>query len=138
MADVNLNPKSYNEYKENIDKVLKFMQQNSVKIARTTSKEILDGNIKSIMRVILALAAHFKPLNLQSAPSASSHSSSATNRQSAVSLTGPVSTCSLNNLSKQTNLNSNNILNQQNSKHNLNSSWNKNFVIKFEIFFPMK
>ena len=100
------------------------MQQNSVKIARTTSKEILDGNIKSIMRVILALAAHFKPSNLQSAPSVSTHSSSAANRHSAASLTRPVSTCSLNNLNKPTNSNTNNILTQQNSKHNLNSSRN--------------
>lgn len=30
--------------------------------------EILEGNIKSIMRLILALAAHFKPSNLQQNP----------------------------------------------------------------------
>lgn len=100
-----MNPKTPHEYKENIDKVLKFMQANNVKIARTTSKEILDGNIKSIMRVILALAAHFKPSNLQTAP----------NRQSLVS------TSSLNN-AKSINLNTNvlNNLNQQSSKTNSN------------------
>jgi len=44
---------------------LKFMQNNSVKMTRTSSKEILEGNVKSIMRLILALAAHYKPTNLQ-------------------------------------------------------------------------
>ena len=34
-------------------------------------KEILDGNLKPIMRLILALAAHFKPSNLQQNPPAS-------------------------------------------------------------------
>lgn len=32
---------------------------------QTTAKEILEGNLKSIMRLILALAAHFKPTNVQ-------------------------------------------------------------------------
>lgn len=32
---------------------------------QTTAKEILDGNLKSIMRLVLALAAHFKPTNVQ-------------------------------------------------------------------------
>jgi len=41
LADVNLNPKNHHDYKENIDKVLKFMQLNSVKIARTTSKGLI-------------------------------------------------------------------------------------------------
>jgi len=51
--------------KENIEKVLKFMQNNSIKMTRTSSKEILEGNTKIIMRLILALAAHYKPTNLQ-------------------------------------------------------------------------
>lgn len=68
LPDVNLNPKSLTDSKENIEKVLKFMQSNSVKVQRTTTKEILEGNIKSIMRVILALAAHFKPTNVQQNP----------------------------------------------------------------------
>ena len=63
LPDVNLNPKSNSDSKHNIDKVLKFMQNNSVKMQRTTSKEILEGNIKSIMRLILALAAHFRYKN---------------------------------------------------------------------------
>ena len=70
LPDVNLNPKTSADYKENIEKVLKFMQTNSVKMQRTTSKELLEGNLKSIMRLILALAAHFKPTNLQQNPNA--------------------------------------------------------------------
>lgn len=122
LTDVNLNPRTYNEYKENIDKVLRFMQLNSVKIARTTSKEILDGNIKSIMRVILALAAHFKPSNLQTAPSSTSSSCSTANvNNNRQSVAGQATTCSLNNLAKQQQQ-PNNVLTQQNSKNNLNST----------------
>ncbi|RMZ98956.1 dixin isoform X4 [Brachionus plicatilis] len=65
LADVNLNPKTQSECRENIEKILKFMQQNSVKMHQTSAKEILDGNLKSIMRLVLALAAHFKPTNVQ-------------------------------------------------------------------------
>ncbi|CAF0846778.1 unnamed protein product [Brachionus calyciflorus] len=65
LTDVNLNPKTINECKENIEKILKFMQLNSIKMHQTTSKEILEGNLKSIMRLVLALAAHFKPTNVQ-------------------------------------------------------------------------
>lgn len=65
LTDVNLNPRTMNDNKENIEKILRFMQQNSVKMHQTSPKEILEGNIKSIMRLILALAAHFKPTNVQ-------------------------------------------------------------------------
>ena len=32
-----------------------------------TSKEVAEGNLKSIMRVILALAAHYKPQSVKAA-----------------------------------------------------------------------
>lgn len=38
-----------------------------------TIKEILDGNLKSIMRLVLALAAHFKPSNVQPYSAAMCH-----------------------------------------------------------------
>jgi hypothetical protein len=41
------------------------MHQNAIKMHQTNSKEILDGNLKSIMRLVLALAAHYKPTNVQ-------------------------------------------------------------------------
>ena len=38
LPDVNLNPNTMNDYKENIEKVLKFIQNNQVKMQRATSK----------------------------------------------------------------------------------------------------
>ncbi len=43
--------------------------------------EITDGNLKSILRLILALAAHFKPANIQYPPNKFSNSS---NKQNSV------------------------------------------------------
>ena len=65
LDDVNLTPKTLIDYKDNIEKILKFMHDNSIKMHHTTSKEIVDGALKPIMRLILALAAHFKPNNVQ-------------------------------------------------------------------------
>ncbi|KAK3699446.1 hypothetical protein QZH41_018616 [Actinostola sp. cb2023] len=58
---VNENPTSLSSMKENVDQVLQFMAINNIKMHHTSSKEILEGNLKSTMRLILALAAHFKP-----------------------------------------------------------------------------
>jgi hypothetical protein len=65
------------------------------------------------MRVILALAAHFKPSNLQSAPNHSSTRSNPSIMGSGISSTTSLSSNKL--------LNNNN---QLNSKSNLNSSEN--------------
>jgi hypothetical protein len=43
--------------------------------------DIVDGNLKSIMRLILALAAHFKPQSVK-------HSTQANNKSSRSSVTG--------------------------------------------------
>jgi hypothetical protein len=68
------------------------------------------------MRVILALAAHFKPSNLQSAPNHSSTRSNPSIMGSGISSTTSLSSNKL--------LNNNNNNNQLNSKSNLNSSEN--------------
>ena len=36
--DANLNPKNTQEYKENVEKVLKFMQNKSIKMHQTSAK----------------------------------------------------------------------------------------------------
>ena len=69
------------------------------------------------MRVILALAAHFKPSNLQSAPNHSSTRSNPSIMGSGISSTTSLSSNKLLN-------NNNNNNNQLNSKSNLNSSEN--------------
>ncbi|XP_071582915.1 dixin isoform X6 [Heliangelus exortis] len=45
----------------NVDKVLQFVASKKIRMHQASAKDIVDGNLKSIMRLILALAAHFKP-----------------------------------------------------------------------------
>ncbi|XP_065841747.1 dixin-like isoform X2 [Oscarella lobularis] len=60
LVDIERVPLSSASKKENTEKVLKFMTSKKIRMHHTTTKDILDGNIKSIMRLILALAAFFK------------------------------------------------------------------------------
>lgn len=54
-------PTTYAAKKENVDHVLHFMAAQRIKMRQISSKEIVDGNLKATMRLVLALAAHFKP-----------------------------------------------------------------------------
>lgn len=55
--------------RENLDRVLQFMAAKRIRMTHITSKEVAEGNLKSIMRIILALAAHYKPQSVKtSAP----------------------------------------------------------------------
>uniref|UniRef100_A0A493TRG2 DIX domain containing 1 n=1 Tax=Anas platyrhynchos platyrhynchos TaxID=8840 RepID=A0A493TRG2_ANAPP len=58
---VQVNPTSQQEMRENVEKVLQFVASKKIRMHQTSAKDIVDGNLKSIMRLILALAAHFKP-----------------------------------------------------------------------------
>ncbi|XP_032432611.1 dixin-A-like isoform X4 [Xiphophorus hellerii] len=49
------------ESRKNVEEVLKFISSRNIRMPRISAKDIVDGNLKSIMRIILALAAHFKP-----------------------------------------------------------------------------
>ncbi|XP_076129970.1 dixin-like isoform X2 [Alosa pseudoharengus] len=49
------------EKKQNVEKVLQFMSSKRIRMPQTSARDIVDGNLKSAMRLILALAAHFKP-----------------------------------------------------------------------------
>ncbi|KAM4703263.1 dixin isoform 2-T2 [Rhinophrynus dorsalis] len=51
------------EMRDNVDKVLQFVASKKIRMHQTTAKDIVDGNLKSIMRLILTLAAHFKPVS---------------------------------------------------------------------------
>ena len=51
--------------RDNIDRVLQFMSAKRIKMAHITNKDVLEGNLKSIMRIILALAAHYKPQSVR-------------------------------------------------------------------------
>jgi hypothetical protein len=64
-GEINMQPKSLHEYRENVEGILRFMHASAIKMHATTAREIVDGNLKAIMRLVLALAAHFKPSNVQ-------------------------------------------------------------------------
>ncbi|XP_072281742.1 dixin isoform X2 [Pyxicephalus adspersus] len=56
-------PSNPQEMRDNVEKVLQFMASKKIRMHQTTAKDIVDGNLKSIMRIILTLAAHFKPVS---------------------------------------------------------------------------
>ena len=51
--------------RENIDRILQFMSTKRIRMHQITSKEVLEGNLKAVMRLILALAAHYKPQSVR-------------------------------------------------------------------------
>ncbi|XP_030834236.1 dixin isoform X1 [Strongylocentrotus purpuratus] len=57
--------------RENVERVLQFMASKRIRMHHTSAKDIVDGNLKSIMRLILALAAHYKPSSVKQASQAS-------------------------------------------------------------------
>ncbi|XP_047733434.1 dixin isoform X4 [Prionailurus viverrinus] len=58
---VQLSPSNQQEMKNNVEKVLQFVASKKIRMHQTLAKDIVEGNLKSIMRLVLALAAHFKP-----------------------------------------------------------------------------
>ncbi|KAI1230730.1 Dixin, partial [Lamprotornis superbus] len=61
LSGIEVNPSSQQEMRENVEKVLQFVASKKIRMHQTSAKDIVDGNLKSTMRLILALAAHFKP-----------------------------------------------------------------------------
>ncbi|XP_024304510.1 dixin isoform X2 [Homo sapiens] len=61
LSGVQLSPGNQQEMKNNVEKVLQFVASKKIRMHQTSAKDIVDGNLKSIMRLVLALAAHFKP-----------------------------------------------------------------------------
>ncbi|XP_028401481.1 dixin-like isoform X2 [Dendronephthya gigantea] len=53
--------------KDNVEKILLFISARKIRLHHVTAKDIVSGNMKAIMRLILALAAHFKPSSVRSA-----------------------------------------------------------------------
>lgn len=54
-------PQNKDESKKNVEKVLQFISSRHIRMPHISARDVVDGNLKSIMRIILALAAHFKP-----------------------------------------------------------------------------
>ncbi|BFZ13811.1 hypothetical protein BsWGS_16850 [Bradybaena similaris] len=61
LPGVHLAPSTHEEMRENVDKVLHFMFVQKIKMHHITIRDIVEGNLKATMRLILALAAHYKP-----------------------------------------------------------------------------
>uniref|UniRef100_F6WYD9 Uncharacterized protein n=1 Tax=Ciona intestinalis TaxID=7719 RepID=F6WYD9_CIOIN len=59
-----IKPTCENEKRENVLKVLQFMRNAGIKLHHVSVDEITSGNVKTIMQLILALAAHFKPASI--------------------------------------------------------------------------
>ncbi|XP_071746404.1 dixin isoform X2 [Lepeophtheirus salmonis] len=65
IAGIQYNPESLQGMRENLDRILQFMHSKRIRMHQITSKEILEGNLKAVMRLILALAAHYKPQSVR-------------------------------------------------------------------------
>ncbi|XP_063799313.1 dixin isoform X3 [Pseudophryne corroboree] len=63
LSGTHLQPSCPQEMKDNVDKVMQFVASKKIRMHQTSAKDIVDGNLKSIMRLILTLAAHFKPVS---------------------------------------------------------------------------
>ncbi|CAI9737784.1 dixin-like isoform X2 [Octopus vulgaris] len=61
LKNVHMVPATHAEMKANVERVLQFMSANHIRMHPMKASDIVDGNLKCIMRLILALAAHFKP-----------------------------------------------------------------------------
>ncbi|XP_026581000.1 dixin-like, partial [Pseudonaja textilis] len=60
LLGVEESPANQQAMKENVEKVLQFVASKKIRMHQTSAKDITDGNLKCIMRLVLALAAHFK------------------------------------------------------------------------------
>ncbi|XP_055082708.1 dixin-like isoform X1 [Periophthalmus magnuspinnatus] len=67
-------PQNKDESRKNVEKVLQFISSRHIRMPHISAKDIVEGNLKSIMRIILALAAHFKPSAYHRATSISGRS----------------------------------------------------------------
>ena len=65
IAGIEYNPESLQGMRDNLDRILQFMAGKRIRMHHITSKEILEGNLKAVMRLILALAAHYKPQSVR-------------------------------------------------------------------------
>ncbi|KAI3373646.1 hypothetical protein L3Q82_022233 [Scortum barcoo] len=54
-------PQNKEESRKNVEQVLQFISSRHIRMPHISARDIVDGNLKSVMRIILGLAAHFKP-----------------------------------------------------------------------------
>ncbi|XP_033954838.1 dixin-A isoform X1 [Pseudochaenichthys georgianus] len=61
LEEVYVAPQNKEESRKNVEQVLQFISSRHIRMPHISARDIVDGNLKSVMRIILALAAHFKP-----------------------------------------------------------------------------
>ncbi|XP_062414150.1 dixin-like isoform X2 [Pungitius pungitius] len=61
LEGVHVAPQNKEESRQNVAQVLQFISSKHIRMPHISARDIVDGNLKSVMRIILALAAHFKP-----------------------------------------------------------------------------
>ncbi|XP_063752240.1 dixin-like isoform X2 [Eleginops maclovinus] len=61
LEEVYVAPQNKEESRQNVEQVLQFISSRHIRMPHISARDIVDGNLKSVMRIILALAAHFKP-----------------------------------------------------------------------------
>ena len=65
IAGIIYQPESLQGMRENLERVLQFMASKKIRMHQISSREVLEGNLKAVMRLILALAAHYKPQSVK-------------------------------------------------------------------------
>ncbi|XP_037835119.1 dixin isoform X3 [Kryptolebias marmoratus] len=68
-------PRNEEESRKNVEEVLRFISSRHIRMPHISARDIVEGHLKSVMRIILALAAHFKPSANQRAASGSGRGS---------------------------------------------------------------
>ncbi|KAK1788267.1 hypothetical protein P4O66_016714 [Electrophorus voltai] len=61
LEGIHYSPRDNQEKRENVERVLQFVSSKRIRMPQTSARDIVEGNLKPAMRLILALAAHFKP-----------------------------------------------------------------------------
>lgn len=58
---IDVNAKTQQAKRDNFEKILTFLASQRVRTSTVTSRDLATGNLKSLMRLILSLASHYKP-----------------------------------------------------------------------------
>ena len=65
MRGIDMEAKSIQAKRDNFEKILTFLATQRVRTSTITSRDLAAGNLKSLMRLILILASHYKPNSVQ-------------------------------------------------------------------------
>ncbi|XP_022257091.1 uncharacterized protein LOC106472841 [Limulus polyphemus] len=81
IAGINMTPTSVAASRENIHRILQYLVTKQVNMPVTNVKDIVEGDLKSIMKLVHVIAAHYKPASIQT-PSSVRNTPSTSQRSS--------------------------------------------------------